>query len=427
MAVDFSQLPTAVPIPVKGPSPFVWSIVFVVLALAGIAFALWSWPRNAKTQTLWFWFCVVVIPVCLAGVLVLRRFSHSLKQRHRALSENQLGKAYVDMVFNVASVPLAVLAAGHRLHVDEKENTFDAIVARSANPSTRMSKDSPEMIIASCLEPPVAALTFDDEERQGAVLEWILRSFAPQIADALDSVPERIPVEIHLDVDSAVLSREAILMVWQSLPPSVLPSRLSLQPVIQPSGGLWLVDSILDRTSPKLRDVVTLMICVNFNPLRAADPEPRSAEAATLLLLCPAALASKKQLPVAGWLHRPQADTIAQPEGALHYALKWGATTGKALGGTIQTGFAERTAAQLRIALQAAGASGEGASTSDFALDTLIGQTGQTAPWLAAVLALDRAIAVGAPYIAGIQSEGQVMLAVLSPPGHHTLQDTPDK
>src|SRR5438445_4046316 len=134
MAVDFSLLPAEVPSPEKGPSPFVWSIAFVVLTLAGIAFALWSWPRNAKTQTLWFWFCIVVIPVCLAGALVLRRFSHFYKCRNRALSGNRLGKAYVDMVFDVASVPLAVLAAGYRVHTDEKENTFDAMVARSASP-----------------------------------------------------------------------------------------------------------------------------------------------------------------------------------------------------------------------------------------------------------------------------------------------------
>lgn len=63
------------------------------------------------------------------------------------------------------------------------------------------------MIVASCLEPEVAALTFDDEERQGAVLEWILCSFAPQIADVLGTVPDRIPLEVHLDIGSSVLSR----------------------------------------------------------------------------------------------------------------------------------------------------------------------------------------------------------------------------
>jgi hypothetical protein len=427
MAVDFLQLPAVVPIPEKGPSPFIWSIVFVLLALAGIAFALWSWPRHAKTQTLWFWFCVVVIPICLAAVLVLRRFSRFLKRRQRALSDNRLSKAYVDMVFDVASVPLAVIAAGYRLHVNEKENTFDAIVARSASPPTRPAKDSHETIIASCLEPAAAALTFDDEERQRAVLEWVLRSFAPQIADVLDSVPKRIRVEVQLDIGSTVLSHEAIQAIWEGLPQSVRPSRLNAQPLTQPSGGLWLVDAMLDRTSPALRDIVTLMISVNLNLLRTADPEPRSAEAATMMLLCPAALARKEQLPVVGWLHRPQADTTAPPEGALHYALKWGSTTGKAVGGTIQTGFPGHTAAQLRIALRAAGESGDGASSSDFALDTLAGQTGSTAPWLAAVLALDRAIASNAPYIAGIQSEERVLLAVLAPPGHPMQQDIPEK
>ena len=319
--------------------------------------------------------------------------------------------------------PLAVLAAGYRLHVDDKENTFDAIVARSASPPTRPTKDSHEMIVASCLEPASAALTFDDEERQGAVLEWILRSFAPAIADVLDSVPERIPVEVHLDVNSAALSREAILAVWEGLAVSVRPSRLHVQPVIEPSGGLWLIDTMLDQAAPALRDVVTLLINANLNPLRAADPEPGSAEAATMMLLCPAALARKEQLPVAGWFHRPQSDATAPQEGALHFALKWGRTTGKEVGGMIQAGFDEGTAAQVRIALRAAGRSGDGAAVSDFALDTLVGNTGTSAPWLASVVALDRVNESTVPYIVGVQSEERVLLAVLAPPEHHAQQD----
>ncbi|QOT80224.1 hypothetical protein [Cupriavidus basilensis] len=423
MAVDFSLLPAQVPVPQRGPSPFVWSVGFIVLTLAGIAFALWCWPHNAKTQTLWFWFCVVVIPVCLAGAFVLRRFSYFYKRRNRALSRNRVDKAYIDMVFDVASVPLAVLAAGYRLHIDEKENTFEAMVARSASPPTRPAKDTREMIVASCLEPEVAALTFDDEERQGAVLEWILRSFAPQIADVLGTVPDRVPVEVHLDIGGSVLSREAIQAIWAGLPASVRSSRLDVQPVVGPSGGLWLVDTMLDRPTPALRDVVTLLISANFSLLRTADPEPASAEAAAMMLLCPAGLARKERLAVAGWFHRPQSDTPAPPEGALHYALRWGGTTGTAVGGTLQTGLDQRTAAQMLVALRTAGRSGDGASSSDFALDTLAGNTGPTAPWLAAVLALDRAIASAAPYVAGVQGEARVLFAVLAPPEHHTQQD----
>ncbi|MEJ0003719.1 MAG: hypothetical protein WDN30_09350 [Pararobbsia sp.] len=428
MAVDFSLLPPEVPVPQKAPSPFVWSIVFVVLTLTGVALALWSWPRNMPThQTLWFWFSIVVIPVCLAGAFVLRRFAHFYGRRNRALSDNRLGKAYLDMVFDAASMPLAVLAFDYRLHIDDEENTFDALVARSASPPTRPAKDSHHMIVASCLEPASAALTFDDEERQVAVLEWIFRSFAPAIVGVLDSVPERIPVEVHLEVSGAVLSHEAIHAVWKRLAMSAHASRLNAEPIGQPSGGLWFIDAMLDRTPPAPHDVVALRINVNLSLIRTADPEPGSTEAATMMLLCPAALARKEQLPVAGWFHRPQAEATAPPEGALHYALKWARTTGAALAGTFQTGFDQRSAAQLPVALQAAGRPVNGASSSDFVLDTLAGHAGTTAPWLAAVLALDRAVASAAPYVAGVQSEGQVLLAVLAPPGHHPQQDASER
>lgn len=281
------------------------------------------------------------------------------------------------------------------------------------------------MLVASCLEPAAAELAFDDQERQRAVLEWILRSFLPSIVEVLGSVPERIPVEVYLDVSSSVLPREAILRVWEGLPASVRPSRLNVHPMIEPTRGLWLVDTMLDRTIPELRNVVTVLISANLSPLRVADPEPGSAEAAAMMLLCPATLAREEHLPVAGWFHRPQADASAPPGTVVHYALKWGNTASDAVGGTIQAGFDERTAVQLRVALGEADRPGDERSLPILGLDTIFGNVGATAPWLAAALALDRAIASKAPYIVDVKSEEQTLLAVLAPPGHHARKDVP--
>jgi hypothetical protein len=134
-----------------------------------------------------------------------------------------------------------------------------------------------------------------------------------------------------------------------------------------------------------------------------------------MLLLCPAALARNEKLQVRGWLHRPQEEATAPSGKALHYALQWGATSGQAIGGMIRAGFGDSTARRLRVALHAAGGPDMGASNTEFVLDTLIGDTGSTAPWLAVVLAMERAMSSAEPQLVGVESEGSVLLAVLSP------------
>jgi hypothetical protein len=415
MAVDFSLLPRQSPVPDDAPSPFVWSIVFVLLTLSGIAFVLWSWPPREKTQTVWFWICTGVLPPCIAGALVLRRFARFHQRRNRVLSENALGKAYINMVFDVASEPLAVLATAFRVHAVDPENTFEALVARGVSPPTRPAKESRGMIVASCLEPPTAALAFDDVERQAVILEWLLRLFVPVITDALLAVPVRIPVAVHLDINSTVLSREAIQAIWDNLPAEVRRARLSGAPTIAPSDGLWMVDTMLDCTDPIERDVVTVLISANLNVTCADDPPAGGAEAACMMLLCPAVLARKEALRVGGWIHRPQKETAAPSGTAVHYALKWGRIERAAIGGTIQTGFDENTTGRIRVALGVEGRASVGSSRSDFALDTLAGNTGTTAYWLTAVLALHLAKNCAAPYLAGVQSDGRVLLAVVTP------------
>lgn len=422
MAVDFSLLPPEYPVPEKAPSPLVWSLVFVVLAMSGAMLALWSWPAREKTQTLWFGVCVVVLPVCLAGALVLRRFSHYHRCRNRVLARNAARKAYLGILFDVASVPLAVLATDYRVHADNSENTFEAIVARSTNPLTRSAKRSRESIVASCLEPDMAALTFDDTERQAAVLQWILQAFAPAISRALEAVPARIPVVVHLEVGSAALDRETIQAVWSGLPAGVIPARLG-QPVLKPSGGLWMIDEMLDQADPVRRDVVTVMISINLNPMHASDPPQGSAEAACMFVLCPIAVAHRERLPVCSWMHRPQAQTKTPAGSALHYALKWGRTSGQAIGGLIHTGWDERAIGQFGAALRAEGPAGGASARANHALEKLVGDSGSASPWLAAALALVRAMAVAAPYLVGAQHEEQVLLAVLAPEQQDALND----
>jgi len=410
MAVDFSQLPEEVPVPEKGPSPLVWSLVFVALAMVGMAAVLWSWPQDAKSQTAWFWVSVTVIPACLAGALALRPFSHFHKRRNTAMAINTASKGFRNAVFDVASVPMAVLDAVYLLHAEEAENTFEAFLRRADNPPTRQSRHSREMIVASLLEPADAALAFDDAERQRATLSWILHSLLKKAADTLNTVPDAVPVRVRLEIQS-ILDEATILGIWSGLSSSVRPAGRAVTPVCQPSGGIWLVDTMLDCWQPALRDVVTFVICANLSKVRDMDPEPGSCESACLLVVCPVALADERKFSVVGRFHRPQASGDTPAKGALHYALKWGRVEAVATGGVVSVGLSKDTAAKLRDA----GRPSDGAVSTDFALDTLLGNTGTTAPWLAATLALQQAAQSKTPYIVATQDEERELFAVLTP------------
>jgi hypothetical protein len=143
-----------------------------------------------------------------------------------------------------------------------------------------------------------------------------------------------------------------------------------------------------------------------------------------MMMLCPAALARKEKLQVSGWMHRPQKETAAPSGAAVHYALKWGRINRAAIGGTIQTGFDESTTGRIRVALGVEGRASAGSSGSDFALDTLAGDTGTTAHWLTAVLALHLAKTCAAPFLAGVQSDGRVLLAVVTPEQQEMQKNT---
>ncbi|MBV8273421.1 MAG: hypothetical protein JO067_14230 [Cupriavidus sp.] len=418
MAVDFSRLPKEIPVPEKGPKPLAWSLIFITLAVLGIVISLWSWPRDSETRTAWFWVCVVVFPVCLSAVIVLRRFSHFHKRRNEALAFNAAIKGYHTAVFDAASIPLAVLASAYLLDADETGNSFDAIRKRGDSPPTYQSRGSREMIVASHIEPDAAALSFDDQARQRAVLSWVLQSFLARIHQPLAAVPEQVPVVVRLEVESA-LDRSAVLEAWEELPASARPARLTDQPLCEPSGGIDLVDTILDCRVPAVRDVVTVLISVKLNNAREADPDPGSWEAACMMVFCPAHLAREYQLPVAGWFHRPQAESGAPPdEGALHHALRWGRTDANSVGGVISAGLKGEAASRLRTGLRKAGRTGEAEVSPGFTLDALADMPGPVAPWLASALALEQATLSGSPYIVGTQNNESVLLAVLAPVGH---------
>lgn len=415
MAVDFSLLPAEQPVPEKGPSRVVWSLIFVAMTLTGAALSVWLWPRNETTQTLWFWFCVGVSPACVAGALVLRRFSLFHGWRNQLLAENQVARAYKDAVFKAAGRPLAVLAAQYRIDADDEMNTLQALLARGVEPPICTARLSRESIVASYLEPDSAALTFDDEERQGAVLEWILGAFTTAACEALEDVPARIPVAVRLDIHSTVLSHDAVLAVWDGLPSSALRSRLCGAPVMESGGGIWQIDTMLDQQLAEPRDILTLLISVNLSSLYADVPEPESTEAACMMLLCPEPLARRKNLAVAGWMHRPQATAGCTPEEAAQYALQWGGIGREEVGGALQYGFG-KSASPLRVVLA-------GDQLTDHVLDTAIGNASATSSWLTAVLALEQASLKARPFIVGVMHDEQTLFAVVKPESDHAPQN----
>jgi len=418
MAVDFSLMPSEAPLPENAPSPFIWSLVFVMLAVAGIAIALWTWPHQASTGNARFWFQVVVLPVCGSGALIVRRFVNFHHRRNRMRAGNLASRAYCELVYEAASEPLAVLGFDFRVDADPTKNSIDAFRKRSANPPTRIGRISGETIVASYLEPKEAALTFDDRERQVGLLNWILGEFIGAVAPVIERVPSDITFDVHLDAVSTVLTRDDVLSIWARLPDTVLPPQLRVEPTIAPGRGLWAIDSMLDRTEPSALTALTLLINCNLSALYAEDPVPGSTESASMLLLCSPLFAKQHGLPTKAFLHRPQSSSKAPDADPVHYGLKWAKATGDAISGLVLGGLDEDASTKIRRALGAEGWR-QNSGSSTLQLESLVGHTGPSTPWIATSMALALASSGNALYAVCVPDGEDTLFVVVAPPEHH--------
>ncbi|MBN3722700.1 hypothetical protein [Burkholderia sp. Ac-20379] len=390
MPVDFDKLPPEESVPDKPPSRFVWTIVFLVIVLAGIFAVLLLWPKGEPTQSVWFWICVTVYPVGVAAFVVLRRYSVFESRRLDAISWNEAREKYVNGVFEDVSRPLVLIAATYRFASDAKDDAFDKLLDGSIKlePRTPPRPDAPP-VNARWFEESVAdeeGTRFQsDNERQRHVRGWLFGALIDDVADVIRALPSELKLAIQL-VLPGIANPDEARRSWDRQWARVnLPSFKA--EVLPEPPDLMAFDAWLDRINQQRDLEARLLVFIQLNPVLQALPPDGSAEAGVALLVVPEPVQRRFKIDAMARLHRPNGTDDCSVDDGLARALRWGRAEPSAVGRIWQCAL---DSAATNAATAAMVKSGVGSKSTN--IDYTVGHAGEVSPWLGVACAA-RAVA----------------------------------
>jgi len=386
MAVDFSLLPTEDEGHDDPPSRRVWSIAFLVMALAAVLAVLYFWPEGMQKDTWRFWTALVLFPVGIPTFVVLRRYSVYEGRKQDMELHNEVVKDYRERVFQVASIPLACMSAAYRFSAEATENTGegirkDAVTLRTRDPIAKLGEPVRARWLVVPGMPISPGTREDDRNRQRHVTRWMFGELLDDLLTPLQALPVRVPLNVQLAI-SNVLTDDENRHLWDECwHARSLRHADVLAPKVSPLDLMWLdiwLDEALRSTSLHAR----LVVAVQLHPLLSTTPPAGTAEAGAALLLMPRDLALRHKVPVTSFLHRPKRGAIEQSTDALSRAMKWANTTGSQISSGWSSGLGNTKADHWKKAVHDHGLA---AVLAD--LDQTVGDAGVAAPWLAVACA----------------------------------------
>ncbi|MBB1634268.1 hypothetical protein [Cupriavidus sp. UME77] len=381
MAVDFSLLPKEEPEPGDPPSLLIWTIVFLVMALACAIAILLSWPRDLPTHTWKFWASLILFPVGIPAWIVLRRYSHHEGHRLDVLMRNEVIRRYNERVFALAARPLALLGAAHRFSSDQSENATRTILSGKVTLETQkpIASDSGPTKARWLVVPGVPLGPGGkeaDARRHREVTRWLYSELLADLANRIQSLPSRVDLSVCLWVSGGLLRKDHVAL-WQACWREHQLRDMRLSEETEPA-GLDVLDGWLDQLAGGEGREARLIVAIQLYPVLSKTPPVGAAEAGVALLLMPGEQAGGLQVVSEASLHRPVRGPFDQSDGALSHAVKWGDIAAAEIPGGWQTGLDATQAGVLR---EAAVHLGLTARPTD--LDQTVGHAGTAAPWLA--------------------------------------------
>ncbi|MEX3671719.1 hypothetical protein AB3X82_26395 [Paraburkholderia phenoliruptrix] len=414
MALDFNSLPPEEPVPDKPPSPFVWTVVFLVLTLVGVFAVLMLWPAGEPTRTPWFWACVVVFPTGAAAFVVTRPFSAYEGRRLDALAWNAACRQYAGQAFARESIPVLVLGAAIHVTENDDENGGDKIADGTLKLETLASgHDENDSISARWLQPIDARLAADDPERHELVLEWLYDRLLSDFNASIATLPVELPLCVLLDLSEYTGNVDAVELWrvrWDSHK-----LRTAQASRVQEALDLMTIDSWLDDQNGPLHRHAVLLISITLSKVIDETPWDGSAEAGVGLLLVSSAFAAQFSLQPFAALHRPLQSSNEDLDHALTYALHWGSVEPGAIESLWLTGFDGDSVGSLHSSLSHVHQGKErDEPLPEFNLDRTVGHAGPSAGWLATACAVDRVRQSSTPQLIAQRLADRTLVATVT-------------
>ncbi|SAK64769.1 hypothetical protein [Caballeronia ptereochthonis] len=413
MPVELDKLPPKRVVPENPPSRQVWTVVFLVLTLAGIFAVLLLWPKDEPTNTPWFWSCVAVFPAGVAGFFVLRRFSVFEGQRRDALEWNKATDDYMNDMFDRASRPLDALTVAYRFSSDADENKFDGLLTGSLQlePCALPKADTPPAKVRWFAQPDRdkdGRKHLQDEARQADILRRVFGELQDDLKKSIGSLPRQLPTSVRLIVSGSALSAN-IVECWKQ---SGAQRGLHLSNVCREPECLvpmWL-DAWLDEIEQDRSQDARLLVFVQLNPLLDKGPSEGSCEIALAMLLVPPALTNRYGLIPVAQVHRPERATGKSLDATLTNALRWGRSAATDVEGVWQSGLDLGSAGAMTAALVKSGI-----TIKPGDVDYMVGHAGIGASWFALLCAIKSA-ASGGTQLAVMKQDAELMFSVVRVP-----------
>ncbi|MEM5326213.1 hypothetical protein VSR34_06330 [Paraburkholderia sp. JHI2823] len=413
MALDFSKLPPEKPVPETPPSRFVWTVVFFVLTLLGIFAVLMLWPADEPTRTPLFWICVTVVPIGIAMLAVLRRYSVYEGRRLDALEWNEACKRYNAEEFSRESIPVLVLGSALQVTGDDKADAVGQIADGTLTLDAQASDhEENESVSARWIEPLEARLAADDVERHALVLEWLYDCLQTDLTRPVSTLPMELGLNIRLEVSGYRGEVDALTLWNDRWRAHKLRSARAFPASDTP--GPMVLDSWLDDQGGPLDKGALLLVSISLNALLEGVPPEGSAEAGTGLLMVSTRIASRHGLHPIAAIHRPVRSANDNLDHPMTSALRWGSAGVQSLGSAWMTGFDGETVGPLHTALGHVSADTPRKDTlPEFDLDRAVGNAGPAAGWLAVACAVQTASQAPAPQLVTQRCADHTVIAVV--------------
>jgi len=326
-------------------------------------------------------------------------------------------QAYIDTVFDRASIPFAVLGVAFSFIDNDRLDNSASIAERTLVLKAQPAIAAKGTVLARWFVP--AALDRErwvrgpDMVRQRQVLDWIIDRLLDKSREALARIPADLRLFVRVRV-SANACRGDIASIlrdhWR---------RGNLRPctVIAESEDVRLmnVDSWLDSPDFRIQKHATLVVVIELNEILGKNPPEGSAEAGSAVLLVPKHLSQRHKLEPIAYVHRPMAASQENLAQMMGYALRWAKADPPSVGRSWLSNLNASSAATLHASLRTVGVTGPNtAPLPELNMDRTVGHAGSAADWLAVACAADSAQQLGSPQLLVVQHGADIVSAVVA-------------
>jgi hypothetical protein len=424
MSIDPTLIPPPEPVPDKPPSKLVWTIVFLGLTIAGMIVVLVLWPNSEPTRTTWFWICVGFYPAAIAAFIALHPFSTYFDSVLDAQAWNTVRDRHEKRVFKRASEPLVLLKGCCRYAVETTENPASRIIDGTLALASQASIARTGNIRARWLTLPGVDMfkgpLESDVARQHLLLEWLFDQCIDDLEQAVQALPVKVPLSIHLSVTGDGMSDLIISNAWD-ISWSARELRRAEVTIVAKPLSVTTLREWLNAKDKASQQQARLIVHIQLRKVLSENPPPDSAEMAVAVLFVRREAAARHGLTADALIHQPISGGIESLHEALTFALRCGQSLPAAIRHVWHTGFDTNSSLKLFDAIKLAGIVTSHDPKGQHDIDQSIGHAGDAAGWAAVVCAADLALSTATPQLVAQTQGNDTWLEIIAPPSSPSL------